>query len=47
MRNVIATVCQTAALVLALVGLWVLTPFLVIAVVVGAVGWVLAPERRK
>lgn len=46
MRNVIATVCQTAAVVCAVLGLWFLSPLLVAAVVVGSVGWFLAPERR-
>lgn len=46
MRNVTATVMQTAALVCAVIGLWALSPFLVAAVAAGSLGWFLAPDRR-
>ncbi len=46
MRNVIATLCQTAGIGLFATGLFFLSPWILAAVVVGSFGWFLAPERR-
>jgi hypothetical protein len=47
MRNVIATCVQTVALVLAGVGLWVVSPLLAVGLVLLGVGWYISPERSQ
>lgn len=46
MRNVVATLVQVVAVVCGLVGLWLLSLWLFAAVVLGGVGWYLAPDKR-
>lgn len=45
MRNVIATLCQLAAILCVCAGLWFVSPWLAVAVPFGVAGWVLAPDR--
>lgn len=47
MRNVVATVVQTAAFGCVVAGLFLVNFLLAAGLVLGVVGWFLAPERSR
>ena len=47
MRNVVATVVQTAALGCITAGLFLVNAFLAVGLVLAVAGFLLAPERKK